>query len=155
MDWCDYFIHLLINQTANLLLSTSLLKQMILQIIRGIQKPNTEKFLSRWRALLKTLKVALFVMLIYGWMMFLVKRVVAFCGGIGHLKLSLIKWRIFWFWNLVAMDILLSFTGLEKNLNSSLSFGQVTLTFCLPQGPWPFVACLKTHAHQVLNMFNV
>ena len=76
MDWCDYFIHLLINQTANLLLSTSLLKQMILQIIRGIQKPNTEKFLSRWRALLKTLKVALFVMLtIYGWMMFLVKRV--------------------------------------------------------------------------------
>ena len=36
---------------------------MILQIIRGIQKPNTEKFLSRWRALLKTLKVALFVML--------------------------------------------------------------------------------------------
>ena len=64
MDWCDYFIHLLINQTANLLLSTSLLKQMIPQIIRGIQKPNTEKFLSRWRALLKTLKVALFVMLI-------------------------------------------------------------------------------------------
>ena len=65
MHWCDYFIHLLINQTANLLmLSTPLFKQMILQIIRGIQKPNTEKFLSRWRALLKTLKVALFVMLI-------------------------------------------------------------------------------------------
>ena len=75
MDWCDYFILLLINQTANLLSSTSLFKQMILQIIRGIQKPNTEKFLSRWRALLKTLKVALFVMLIYGWIMFLVKRV--------------------------------------------------------------------------------
>ena len=57
--WCDYLIHLLINQTANLLLSTPLFKQMILQIIRGIQKPNTEKFLSRWRALLKALKVAL------------------------------------------------------------------------------------------------
>ena len=48
---------------SNLSLSTPLFKQMILQIIRGIQKPNTEKFLSRWRALLKTLKVALFVML--------------------------------------------------------------------------------------------
>jgi len=37
---------------------------MILQIIRGIQKPNAVKVLSGWRALLKTLKVALFVMLI-------------------------------------------------------------------------------------------
>ena len=35
--WCDYLIHLLINQTANLLLSTPLSKQMILQIIRGIE----------------------------------------------------------------------------------------------------------------------
>ena len=46
-------------KAANLLLSSPLIKQMILQIIRGIQKPNARTFLSRWRALLKTLKVAL------------------------------------------------------------------------------------------------
>ena len=46
-------------KAANLLLSSPLIKQMILQIIRGIQKPNALKFLSGWRALLKILKVAL------------------------------------------------------------------------------------------------
>lgn len=46
-------------KTANLLLSSPLIKQLILQVIRGIQKPNARKFLSGWRALLKTLKVAL------------------------------------------------------------------------------------------------
>ena len=45
-------------KVANLLLSSPLFKQMILQIIKGIQKPNALKFLSGWRALLKTLKVA-------------------------------------------------------------------------------------------------
>ena len=33
---------------------------MILQIIRGIQKPNAVKFLNRGRALLNTLKVKFF-----------------------------------------------------------------------------------------------
>ena len=47
-------------RAANLLLSTPLFKHMILQIITGIQKPNAVKVLSAWRALLKTLKVALY-----------------------------------------------------------------------------------------------
>ena len=112
MDWCDYFVHLLINQTANLLLSTPLFKQ----------KPNTEEFLSRWRAYLqKTLKVVLFVMLILAEWCFWWK---GFYGGIGPLKLSLIKWRIFWFWSLVALDILLYFLGLKKTWIQTCPLGK-------------------------------
>ena len=48
-----------LTKAATLLLSTTLFKQMILQIIRGIQKPNAVKVLSGWRALVKTLKGAL------------------------------------------------------------------------------------------------
>ena len=48
-----------LTKAANLLLPTPLFMQMILQIIRGIQKPNTVKVLSGWRVLLKSLKVAL------------------------------------------------------------------------------------------------
>ena len=48
------------------------------------------------------------------------------------------------------------YLGLEKNLNSSLSFGQATLTFSLPRAMATCgVACLKTHAHRGLNLFNV
>ena len=57
--WRDYFIHLPVNESSQfIVISTPLFKQMILQIIRGIQKPNAVKVLSGWRALLKTLKVA-------------------------------------------------------------------------------------------------
>ena len=55
----SYILICQLPKAANLLLSSPLFKQMILQIIRGIQKPNAVNFLSVWRALLKTLKVAL------------------------------------------------------------------------------------------------
>ena len=75
--WCDYFIHLLINQTANLLLSTPLFKQMILQIIRGIQKPNTEKSLDQQMdGITEDIEGSIICNANYlGWMMFLVERV--------------------------------------------------------------------------------
>ena len=58
--WCDDFIHLPVTESSQfIVICTPLFEQMILQIIRGIQKPNAVKFLSGWRALLKTLKVAL------------------------------------------------------------------------------------------------
>ena len=59
--WCDYFIHLPVNRSSQFIVifTSPLFKQMILQIIRGIQKPNALKVLSGWKALLKTLKVAL------------------------------------------------------------------------------------------------
>ena len=62
-------------------------------------------------------------------MMFLLKRVL-WGNGASQVKPDQVE-------NILTlrfgcMDILLYFIRLEKNLNSILSFGQATLTFCLP-----------------------